>query len=379
MTDLRVFESKAAEDLVGHHDARIPDGFPCVVDIDGKPVDAINDYLLDAYFVSCSVSSLKTLRTYAEHLADWFATLSRNRLTWSYARSSDLVSYRSALLRPTGINGKSLATTTINDRLSCVIRHYRWANTRNISLSKSMLTLISSDNSRTGLYVSPKRRTLLVKKYQYLPRAINPDHLDDLLKNLNNPYRLIALWALYSGARRGEIAMLRTGDIFSASVEVQVLCELEVKTKGGGYRTLYVPNTIVSKTKRYMAELSAKNPNFPLDGAGLLWRNRFGQTITPAAITSAFYRARVASKFPRRVRFHDLRHTYAINTLRSLYVIAKAKPIAPLKMLQRLLGHRSIESTMIYIKSIEEDPSTLNEALGFLNGEVLEGMVSEGA
>lgn len=70
--------------------------------------------------------------------------------------------------------------------------------------------------------------------------------------------------------------------------------------------------------------------------------------------------------------FHWLRHTFAMVMLARLQQQARSNPdLNPLKILQVLMGHRSIATTAIYLRCVEVHDHDLSESLAWLYGELI--------
>lgn len=67
-----------------------------------------------------------------------------------------------------------------------------------------------------------------------------------------------------------------------------------------------------------------------------------------------------------------MRHTFAMTMLVRLQKQAATTPdLNPLKIVQVLLGHTSIQSTAIYLRCVELHADTLAESLAYLYGELV--------
>lgn len=142
------------------------------------------------------------------------------------------------------------------------------------------------------------------------------EHLDSLLRSrLDDSPRdtTMLLLALYSGARASELLAVEWRDINTDNGEVFI------KTlKGGRPRPVVVPKFLRVALAR-LRELSPERP-FPIsyNRLGEIWRE---------------WR-------PVDKPFHSLRHTFAMQVLRKT---------GNVHFVQRTLGHRSINSTMVYL------------------------------
>ena len=69
---------------------------------------------------------------------------------------------------------------------------------------------------------------------------------------------------------------------------------------------------------------------------------------------------------------HWLRHTFAMTMLVRLQRQALVTPdINPLKIVQVLLGHSSIQSTAIYLRCVELNERELAGSIDYLYGELI--------
>lgn len=138
---------------------------------------------------------------------------------------------------------------------------------------------------------------------------------------------LAAALMIATGIRVGELASLVVGDVELATGSVRVL------GKGRRERVVYVPpGQLLSSLDTYMTERSARM-NDPLVA------NRFGRSLTTAALRDRISRAARQAGIERRITPHMLRHTCATHLLDAGVDI---------RIVQRLLGHASVSTTEIY-------------------------------
>jgi integrase/recombinase XerC len=199
--------------------------------------------------------------------------------------------------------------------------------------------------------------------------------------------RLIAEWAIRTGARRTEIAnltvdMIENHEPDPESRDQARRLKLRV-TKGGRPRTLWVPVDLLIETRRYIdteraAIISRSNRadhSYLFVNIGRTLRDR-GSRIQRGTITTWFRNAVISAGLTRRLVagddgslklnrfvFHDLRHTFAVWTYVGLDRIAEIK--RPWKIIQARLGHRTLETTeRIYLAFIEEHETAISRLLG---------------
>ena len=152
--------------------------------------------------------------------------------------------------------------------------------------------------------------------------------------------------SLGGGLRRGELLALRWGDIDldAGALTVQNALErnggitrLKPPKTEGSRRTIILPTFVVDRLRRHRAEQAQR---FPANVAILqtpetLVFEHNGRPWVPNTFTTAFMRA-LRDAGVKRVRLHDLRHSYASLLLESG---------VDLKTVSMALGHSSVATT----------------------------------
>ncbi len=126
----------------------------------------------------------------------------------------------------------------------------------------------------------------------------------------------------------------RVSELLQIKVEHVEVGHLDMYTKGGKIRRLYIPKKLRLEATEWI-ESSGFN-------SGYLFRNRFGERITARGI--AMQLKHFATKYglnPKVVYPHSFRHRFAKNFLDRFNDIA---------LLADLMGHESIETTRIYLR-----------------------------
>jgi integrase/recombinase XerD len=219
-----------------------------------------------------------------------------------------------------------------------------------------------------------------ISEYEKLPRPLRVDQLKLLFANLAMPYRLMAEWAVATGLRRKELCGLTVAQVPTTSeldaADHPLVGIPLVITKGDRPRTAYVPIRLIDRThwfigedraslvRRFRRSLPEYRP--PMN----LFLNRHGVSITYARLTAAFAAAFRAARIEGSL--HCLRHTFATTMLMRLQAQAAVKPdINPLKVLQILLGHGSIQTTAIYLRCVELHAREIAASLDYLYGSAI--------
>lgn len=221
------------------------------------------------------------------------------------------------------------------------------------------------------------------KKSHYIPMVLSREEVDAILEQLTRPYQLVVKLLFGCGLRKFEGLQLRVRDFnFDAGV-------LNVHGKGKKDRTVPLPQSIMSELKAQMEvvktlhgrDLAArydgvflddavekKYPHAPkefihqwyfplksltvMEESGERRRYHLHESDLEKALFHAVRRARI----PKRVTAHTFRHSYATHLLQANYDI---------RVIQKLLGHSSLKTTMIYthcvpVRTVKESKSPLD-------------------
>ncbi|OYU85999.1 MAG: integrase [Bradyrhizobiaceae bacterium PARB1] len=186
-------------------------------------------------------------------------------------------------------------------------------------------------------------------------------------------YTMILL-AYCAGLRRGELAWLDLGDVDLQSGTITVR-----ETKFYKTRILPQSDSVMAELRAYLdARRRAGAPQDPQ--SGLFWHDHLDDRYTPIVIstmiTKVMRRARLKPRSGRTgPRVHDLRHSMVVNRILEWYR-AGIDPQDRLRFLSTYMGHRDINSTLVYItvtQDLLQEASERFRVVGApcLNGEAL--------
>jgi site-specific recombinase XerD len=365
----------------------IPAGFPILLSSEMQIIEPAFAYLLEQ--AQLHAYSAETVRTYGEHLYDWFDSLEQSGLDWRDVDEATIAAYRNRMLEaPSPHTGRPYARSTINDRVRSVCRFYAWAHRRRMidELPFSVRDAPAVRPKATGFLAHAAGKpspinTLSITEYETLPRPLRVSDLHRLRAALDMPYRLMAEWAVTTGMRRMELCALRAKQIprsegLHLDDDPLVGVALTV-AKGGRRRTVYPPLRLLDRTNWYIGEdraaligrLRQSHPEYRLPPE--LFLNRHARPITCARLSAAFAKAFAAAGLTGTA--HWLRHTFAMIMLVRLQEEASCKPeINPLKVLQVLLGHASIQTTATYLRCVELHADEVADTIAYLYGAAVD-------
>ncbi len=157
----------------------------------------------------------------------------------------------------------------------------------------------------------------------------------------------MVLLAYCAGLRRSELARLDLDDVDFQSGTITVR-----ETKFYKTRILPLTDSVLAELRAYIdARQRAGAPQNP--ESGLFWHGHFNDRYTPRSvsemITNVMRRAGFKAPAGRTgPRVHDLRHSMVVNRILQWYR-AGVNPQDKLNFLATYMGHRDINSTLVYI------------------------------
>ncbi|CAN7479393.1 tyrosine-type recombinase/integrase [Variovorax paradoxus] len=194
--------------------------------------------------------------------------------------------------------------------------------------------------------------------YVYTPQEVR--HLLETAREFPSPrssmrpltlYTMLVL-AYCAGLRLGELARLDLGDVHVATGEIVIR-----ETKFFKSRTLPLADSVMVALRRYLE--ARQRAGAPQDGSsGLFWHTqgtgRYSRVMTHKLLVRVLRRAGLKPQ-PGRVgpRIHDLRHSMVVNRMLTWYREG-INPQARLPFLATYLGHKDINSTLVYLTVTQE-------------------------
>jgi len=358
----------------------IPDGFPILASDEMEILEAPVLYLLNIGTLRGRSRSWDTIRTYAEHLVDFFDTLEQNGIDWRHATLDTIASYRDRMVGQTSPHtGRTYAPSTVNARLRTVERFYQHAHRQgwidrmpfayeDVSAGRqdTMLAHVDSAPSQTTA------NTLTVRQYgSEIPRPVPTDTLRRFFAAAERPYDLIAAWMVTTGMRAEEVAALTPAMIpdMSGPMSDDLSAIRLTITKGNKPRRVFPPKRLLIWTDRYVAEerariiKQARNRNSAYTTPEHLFLTKTGTPVYKRRIIE-----KISNTFTKigapEITSHWLRHTYAMTMLTNLQRQATTNgDLNPLVVLRDLLGHESIQTTSKYLNAMQIYSDDLHQSV----------------
>lgn len=181
------------------------------------------------------------------------------------------------------------------------------------------------------------------KQYSPLPTVLSLGEVDVFLGALRHPvYRAIAMVLYGTGLRIEEALMLEVSDIDGARGVLRVR-----HGKGNRPREVKLAPVLYQMLREYWDRERPRRPY-------LFTSRRTGRPPTQEGVRAAFASASEQAKLTKTVTPHVLRHSYATHLLDAG---------TDVRVIQALLGHKSLQTTMRYTRVstvlVQKTPSPL--------------------
>lgn len=319
---------------------------PILLSKDGILIREAHSYLYEKHLQSRGMSSFKTIKTYSECLYHWFEYCSSKNLEWKESSVRSVIAYRNSMKASSGEIEKSLKPATINLRTTVVVEFLKYyLNSR--PENDRFRTL----KSVTSLELTRARLSLRGKYSR--PTALSVESCRKLSAKLNGSHRLVFIWAISTGLRVSSILSISMKD-FSSLTEEGHGGFIEVLAKGGKWLKVFLTKYLISETRKYIAverrllELRRKDGKSNIDEK--LFINQNGTMVNYNCYYAAYKRG--CNSLGIKSNPHQTRTTFATFMEKSLREYSKESGVDHIKIIQGLLGHASINTTAIYLESL---------------------------
>ena len=188
-----------------------------------------------------------------------------------------------------------------------------------------------------------------------LPAILSREEVSDLLNRVRPFHNYVFLATVYScGLRLSEALSLQVSDIDGARMTIHVH-----RGKGAKDRYVPLPDTTLKLLRKYWATHRNENLIFPKRGRKFMGGTTAHVPMPPSSIDTALRKAvRLSGIRKKGISIHTLRHCYATHLLEAG---------VNLRVIQRILGHSSLATTMIYLhlttKGSEEAKVIINSVM----------------
>ncbi len=286
-----------------------------------KIKDLIPGYLDELKMLNRSSLTIRNIRNALKQMISFLETESITEL--DQFNRDVLTLYQEELTYRLTDKGKQLSARTREKYLCCIRGFTKYLYEHDylaVNLSKAI-----------KLPKQPKRLPKVILDTAEIKKMMEAPNMQT-----NDGYRnRIILEILYdTGIRAAEMAGIKTNDLDLVNGYLHVR-----SGKGEKDRVVPVCSRVCQLIKNYL--LMIRPVMLKGKDTGYLVLNRWGMMMTPTAVWAIVKKCTHLAKIKKNVTTHTFRHSCATHML---------KNGAPIRHIQELLGHESLESTQIYTK-----------------------------
>jgi len=339
--------------------------FPLIVNDDMEPAQPFHTYLRHRLLEQGKALDVKTWEAYGRRLWDFARFLHANGLTWDQPFESHGQSVV-RVYRDWQAHDLKLESTTINDRLEIVTDMYQWALERRLierlpfAYSAVKVYGIQHDlKPATGGRKSLSPPDVLLNEWEKEPAYLTAEQIKVARATVRSTsQRLLFDLMARVGLRSAEARTFPRAYVFDPATRSALkpgtlidvrLDPKDMEIKFDKPRVVHVPYSLMEDLSAYTL-FERNGLAHPAGDPKELILTTHGK---PYSKESA---VKVLGDLGRKVGFSIrplmLRHSYAIYTLLLLRAHPEIK-LEPLMYVRDRLGHRSVQTTMIYLRQIE--------------------------
>jgi site-specific recombinase XerD len=199
-------------------------------------------------------------------------------------------------------------------------------------------------------------QSLRIPKQRTLPDVLTPDEVRELIGAVRTIHNRTYLWTVYScGLRLTEGLHLQVGDIDGKRKMVHVH-----RGKGAKDRYLILPSSTLTRLREYWSTHRHPRLLFPAVGRSGKQAAQANGPMGRASVQGALKRVVQQVGIRKSVTMHTLRHSYASHLIEAGVSVRRV---------QQLLGHSSLQTTMIYLHLTEPGEQAVRKIIEGLMGE----------
>ena len=245
--------------------------------------------------------------------------------------------YITEILKYTRKSARDINSQDLKDYLEYLVDQNKSGSTLNIAYSALKLYFEKILHRRFFVFL-PRAKT--EKK---LPVVFNKSEIKKILDGIINKKHKLIISLIYSaGLRVSEIVKINVGDL---DFENNILFIRQ--SKGKKDRITIFAEKLGKELKKYV-----KNGNIN----GILFKNNQNKPLTTRTIQKIFSQTLEKVKINKKASCHSLRHSFATHLL---------EDGTNLRYIQKLLGHKKLETTQIYTKVANNKLKDIKNPLDF--------------
>jgi integrase/recombinase XerD len=184
-----------------------------------------------------------------------------------------------------------------------------------------------------------EERIPLAKKKTILPDVLNKSEVEKMFEVCTNfQHRLILMFLYYGGLRMNELINLKWENLDFERKTIQLKI-----AKGEHQRVIFLHEKLIKELE------ASKMPR-----RGFIFESNRGNKYSQESIGKIVKNNSLKAGIKKRVHAHTLRHSFATHLLEAG---------ADIRYIQRLLGHKSLQTTQIYTHVANRDIQNLSKLI----------------
>jgi len=215
--------------------------------------------------------------------------------------------------------------------------------------------------------IRPEREVAREHRRPHIFSAADIQQMLDVARAYPSPHAPLRPLTLYTmillaycaGLRRSELAALDLGDVDLQSNTITIR-----ETKFYKTRILPLSDSVMTELRAYLE--ARRRAGAPQDArSGLFWQSHFNGRYSPVVVSTMITKVMRRAGFKQPAgrtgpRVHDLRHSMVVNRILQWYR-SGINPQDRLHFLATYMGHRDINSTLVYITVTQDLLQEANE------------------
>jgi integrase/recombinase XerD len=186
------------------------------------------------------------------------------------------------------------------------------------------------------------------KKHLILPQVFNQDEVAGIINSQKNlKHKAMLMLAYSAGLRVSEVVALKTYHIDSKRMSIFV-----ERAKGKKDRVVLLSPVLLVMLREYALKYKPKKQGYLFEGAAA------GQTYSTRSLEEVIQQAKQKAGVIKPGSIHALRHSFATHLL---------ERGTDISMIQKLLGHNDLKTTLRYLHTTNKDLLKIVSPLDSLN------------
>lgn len=279
------------------------------ISLSGGRIDRINITAIDQFKRELTLRgySGNTRRTYQNEFCQFLIAIQRHSAEeFTSERLKDYLQYCADILK--------LSENTIHSRMNALKFYYEKVLGR-----------------EKFFWVIPRP-----KKKQQLPKVFSQNEIAAIINSVKNKKHKVMLMLAYSGGLRvSEVINLKTYQVDSSRMTIFIS-----QSKGKKDRVVTLSPVLLVMLREYAMEYKPDKKGYLFEG------NKKGTPYSTRSLQEVLQHAKRKAGIMKPGSIHSLRHSFAT------HLIEKGTDVT---MIQKLLGHNDLKTTMIYLHTSNKD------------------------